>query len=310
MEDGRAKMSFISYSSPGRNRFTFHITCSEGNIVDVWGDGAEFDKMPGSDYYTEGVPNKSMGDFVTGGTIISVGSWVSQNEFVNINGELIEDDNVTGKDDVGGYSCFSSYGTDIAGHNHPYVSAPGTLIISALSHFDLTYSPERYGYDNVLVKNADGFIWGAMSGTSMATPTVAGIIALWLEAKPDLTYEQIREAIAATATKDEFTEADPIHYGHGKIDAYKGLLYVLGLPSSIPTLSQQQPKGVNFSMKDGRLFIEGAEEGTPIRIYTTDGRLVTFATLTDGSVGLPVGSPAGIYAVQVGNLGSTLIRAK
>ncbi|MCR5153172.1 MAG: S8 family serine peptidase [Prevotella sp.] len=40
----------------------------------------------------------------------------------------------------------------------------------------------------------------------MATPTVAGIIALWLEAKPDLTYEEIREAIAATATKDEFTE--------------------------------------------------------------------------------------------------------
>ena len=308
MEDGRAKMSFTGFSSLGWSKYAFHITCPENNIVDMWGEGNEFVKIPGSDYYTEGVSNKSMGDFVTGGTIISVGSWASRNEVVNIKGELVEDDNPTGKDDVGGYSCFSSYGTDIAGHDHPFVSAPGTLIISALNHFNSTYSSEEYGLDDVMVKDADGFLWGSDSGTSMSTPTVAGIIALWLEAKPDLTYEQIKETIAATATKDEFTEADPIRYGHGKIDAYKGLLHVLGLPSSIPTLSQHQPKGVAFRMKDGRLFIEGAENGTPIRIYTTDGRLVAYAPLSEGSVSLPVGSPAGVYAVQVGTLGSTLIR--
>ena len=159
-----------------------------------------------------------------------------------------------------------------------------------------------------MVMDADGFIWGADSGTSMSTPTVAGIIALWLEAKPDLTYEQIKETIAATASKDEFTEAAPIHYGHGKIDAYKGLLHVLGLSTSIPTLSQHQPKDVTFRMKDGCLFIEGAKDGTTIRIYTTDGRLVAFAPLTEGRASLPVGSSAGVYAVQVGALGSTLIR--
>jgi hypothetical protein len=59
---------------------------------------------------------------------------------------------------------------------------------------------------------------------------------------------------------------------------------------------------------DGRLFIDGAEDGIPIRIYTTGGRLVAAAPLMGGSVSLPVGSPAGVYAVQVGTLGSTLIR--
>ena len=310
MEDGRAKMAIFGPEMPGRDKYVFHITSPESNIVDLWGEGTGFESLPGSDYYTEGVTSRSMGDFVTGGSIISVGSWVARNEFVNISGGLVEDDNPTGKDVVGSYSSFSSYGTDLVGHNHPYVSAPGTLVISALNHYDPTYSRERYGYEEVVMEDDNGFMWGAQSGTSMATPTVSGIIALWLEANPNLTYEQIKETIAATSTKDEFTEAAPIHYGHGKIDAYKGLLHVLGLSASIPTLSQHQPKDVTFRMKDGSLFIEGAKDGTPVRIYTTDGRLVAFAPLTEGSVSLPVGCPAGVYAVQVGTLGSTLIRTR
>jgi len=308
MEDGRAKMCIALIATPAKHRLSFHITYPEGNTVDMWGDGAEFTKLAGSDYYSEGVTSKSMGDFVTGGTLVSVGSWTSKTEIININGEVVDDDSPDVKEVLGQYSSFSSYGTDIVGHDHPYISAPGSLIISALSQYDPYFVPEGVRYDDVVAKDANGFAWGAMSGTSMATPTVAGIIALWLEAKPDLTYEQIRETIAASAIKDEFTEAVPIRYGHGKIDAYKGLLHVLGLTTSIPTLSRHQPRGVTFRMKDGRLFVDGVENGIPIRIYTTDGQLVVAAPLMGGSVSLPVGSPAGVYAVQVGTLGSTLIR--
>ena len=301
-------MAFVASSTPGLDHYTLHITCPENNIVDLWGDGSEFTELPWSDYYTEGVSSMSVGDFVTGGSIISVGSWASKTEFVNIDGEIVEESNPRETRDVGRYSSFSSYGTDNAGHVHPYVTAPGNLIVSALNHFDPTYSPEKFGYNDLVAKDTDGFTWGSMSGTSMSTPTVAGIIALWLEANPDLTYEQIKETIAATAINDEYTKAVPIRYGHGKIDAYKGLLYVLNLPTSIPTLSQHQPKGIIFRMKNGRLFIEGAEDVTPIRIYTTDGRLVASAPLKEGSVNLPISNPAGVYAVQVGTLGSTLIR--
>ena len=308
LEDGRAKLSLYSLAMPGGNRFTFHITCPENNVVDMWADGSDFVTMPGSDYYTGGVASVSMGDFITGGSIISVGSWAAKSEVVNIKGEVVEEDDPQGETVVGTYSSFSSYGTDIAGHDHPYVSAPGTLVISALNHSDPTYSPDSFLYDDVMAKDDDGFVWGSMSGTSMATPTVAGIIALWLEAKPDLTYEQIREAIAATAAKDEFTEADPIHFGHGKIDAYKGLLHILGITTSIPSLSQHQPKGVSFRMNGNQLTINGVEDGTPIRIYTTDGRLVASTSLADGCISLPSAVPTGVYAVQVGTLGSTLIR--
>ena len=38
----------------------------------------------------------------------------------------------------------------------------------------------------------------AESGTSMSTPVVTGIIALWLQADPTLTPAKIKEVLAAT----------------------------------------------------------------------------------------------------------------
>jgi len=57
--------------------------------------------MAGSDYYAEGVTSKSMGDFVTGGSLISVGSWTSKTEIININGEVVDDDSPDVKEVVG-----------------------------------------------------------------------------------------------------------------------------------------------------------------------------------------------------------------
>ena len=307
LEDGRANLFIDCSGSPTEGYFVMHIASSENSVVDIWGDGnANLFKLSSSNYYTEGVTNVSMGDFCTGGTIITVGSWAAKPSFTNINGETIEGGFFVLGDGVGSYSPFSSYGTDIAGHDHPFVSTPGSMIISAVNHYDPEYDPETNG--DVVTKDAEGFTWASMSGTSMATPTAAGIIALWLEAKPDLTYEQIRETIIATSDTDDFTEATPIRFGHGKMNAYKGLLHILGINTAISELSPHQPKGVTFRMTGGSLFIDGAEDGIPIRIYTVGGRLVVSTLLTNGSVNLPVAIPAGVYAVQVGKLGSTLIR--
>ena len=61
-------------------------------------------------------------------------------------------------------------------------------------------------------------------------------------------------------------------------------------------------------MNGDMLFIDGAEDGTPIRIYSTNGQLAVSSLLVDGRVSLPADIPVGVYAVQVGTLGSTLIR--
>lgn len=302
LEDGRTTAKLRSMQVMTK-LFVLHIACPEGSVVDLWGDNrTNFAALPGG-YYTKGNSSVSVGDWCTGGSIISVGSWAAKTSFTNINGE--EQAGIF-DETLGRYSEFSSYGIDMKGHHHPFISTPGSLIVSATNHFDETYSLGNS--DDVVAADENGYTWASMSGTSMATPTAAGIIALWLQAKPTLTYEEIKEAMAETANTDEWTEADPIHYGHGKLDAYKGLLRVLGITTSIPSLSQYQPKGVTFRLNGSLLTIDGAADGTPVRIYTTDGRLVGSSAISGGTVSLPTTATSGIYAVQVGTLGSTLIR--
>ena len=62
----------------------------------------------------------------------------------------------------------------------------------------------------------------------MSCPIVAGIIAQWLEAIPDLTRKQVVEAFAASCQHHDPTLTYPNNnYGYGEIDAEAGLDYLL-----------------------------------------------------------------------------------
>lgn len=63
-------------------------------------------------------------------------------------------------------------------------------------------------------------------GTSMASPVVAGIAALYLEKCTNSTYQQFKYDLLRAATSDNFTGSVPnFAYGHGKADALNTLLY-------------------------------------------------------------------------------------
>lgn len=246
--------------------------------------------------------------------IITVGAMHHRSQFTNIWGET--NSSYPAGSQEGTLVSFSSCGPTLDGRVKPDVVAPGHNIISALNSFyrnnqDLQATrdetiPLMPYYKNVF--GNDYAVW-AMSGTSMSSPITAGIIALWLQAKPDLTPEDILGVIERTShqPEPEFSGTDKnVYYGWGEIDAYAGLLDILGLGTSIPELSNHQPAGVKFRVAGRTLYIDGLEAAA-VTIYDLSGRPVLKTICDNGSVSLS-GFAAGVYAVQVGNLGSTLIR--
>ena len=266
------------------------------------------------------------GELVPGNTSISVMDWNSSGETVSI-GAWTANDKKKGLDDtgyskysyavIGDYAYFTSYGTDLAGHKHPNVCAPGFSVLAGLNSFDssLTNSDifEKKAYSNQYTgqDSPREYAWGFMSGTSMSTPAAAGVVALWLQAAADmgktLSNSDIKEIIRNTSDNDEFTENSPERFGEGKINAYKGLLYVLGLYTGIPALSKEQPKGVNFSVQGNMVYANGAVDGTEVTLYNLQGVAVKQTTVQGGAISLET-LPKGVYALQLGNQGSTLIR--
>ncbi len=67
--------------------------------------------------------------------------------------------------------------------------------------------------------------YARLSGTSMASPIVAGVCALLYSLNPNLTVDEVKEAIYNTAT-DLGEEGRDDYYGYGKINAPAALQYV------------------------------------------------------------------------------------
>ena len=67
----------------------------------------------------------------------------------------------------------------------------------------------------------------------MASPAVAGGIALWLEADPSLTAADVHEIIAATSRREAAMSDNPVVWGAGKFDAEAGLREVLARRAGI-----------------------------------------------------------------------------
>lgn len=245
-------------------------------------------------------------------------------------------DHMTDKDGIvrrydwglnGELAGYSSVGPSRTGLTKPDVVAPGTLIISSMSSF----FPQDNPTDHHVLKtcgysyfNGVRYPWWAEMGTSMSAPVVAGTIALWLQANPRLTMEQIMQIFSETCHRRDGKmqgEKDNL-YGYGEIDAYAGLLKVLGL-DGIPGISRNTPVSLSLLVKPGKQLefraTAGAEETTAIKVsvYSVSGNRLSeqSISLNSGCASLSLGHlPAGVYLIQTNSFshknlaGSMLIR--
>ena len=242
--------------------------------------------------------------------IVTVGAMHQCTSFTNIFGE--DATYIALGSEKGHLSSFSSCGPTIDNRIKPDVVAPGHNVLSVYNSF---YEPgPAENVEKKMAYKANAFgkdyaIW-TMSGTSMSSPVATGVIALRLQANPNLTPEDIKGVIERTShqPEPEFSGTDKnVYYGWGEIDAYAGLLDILGL-TGIKEISQHQPAGLKFRLEGRTLHIDGIDSSETVTVFDLSGRpVLRTETSSDGILSLPELS-AGVYAVQVGHRGSTLIR--
>ncbi|MBK6765728.1 MAG: S8 family serine peptidase [bacterium] len=154
----------------------------------------------------------------------------------------------------------------------PEISAPGVDVYSSIP---------GGGYD------------GTYSGTSMAGPHVAGVVALMREACPDCDHITIKDAIIATA-RDLGAVGQDNEFGHGFIDAYDAVLAVstMGRICGVVTDASSAPiAGARVGITTGSNAVLTAPDGSycialPEDIYTLE--VSAFGYISQSFSGLTV----------------------
>ncbi len=293
-ESSKSYSGFTTYASGNLDAYSSKSTDSKnsrGNVTLVLGDDYKQFKTKGSYKFGIKITAKTAGTvrgwiqdqtelFWEGGTnthtvgeiggtanrIISVGAWTTR---VNNVSHGISTDKI---------APFSSLGPTTDGRVKPEISAPGDAIAASVPNTTAITSGQYFeGYYKAdeIEKDGTTYYWAYMSGTSMATPFVTGVVATWLQANPNLSPEDIKNIFAETAKTDTYTGACPNNtWGYGKIDAHAGLLKILST-TDIKNL-EQLPNAIMLypNPSDGafRLFFTNNDTNVSVRIYAMNGQ--------------------------------------
>ncbi|MEK6917840.1 MAG: S8 family serine peptidase [Nanoarchaeota archaeon] len=145
-------------------------------------------------------------------------------------------------------ASFSSIGPTSTGNAKPDVVAPGVSICAA--RYD-SWLPEKVCLDDKHI---------SISGTSMATPHVAGAVALIKQAHPSWTPQEIKNTLKGTATPFGLS---PLIEGAGEINIYSAV----NSPTPYPTASFETSNSLFLS---GVVAIKGTAQSSNFDHYVLE----------------------------------------
>ncbi len=238
---------------------------------------------PGQEFYAIPSDHSSIGSYAVHDSVISAGGYVGRNKYYTYHYGTLVTKNVN----VGERYYYSSYqasGYGPTGQHLPTVMAPSYDVVAACSR----YSDYMAAANSMLVAVTPGRNgWGVMTGTSMAAPTVAGIIAEWLQINPNLSPCDVKNVIAQTAIKDYYTQNPDNGYKfgpNGKIDAMAGAQYILSQMQEVILLGDVTGDGL-ITVKDISTLISYLlYEDTEINFVNSDMNEDGIITINDVSL--------------------------
>ena len=199
-------------------------------------------------------------------------------------------------------ATFSSRGPTLDGRIKPDVVAPGIAVVS-------TRAGTTNGYST-------------LSGTSMATPFVAGLALLLQQQNPTLTTAQVKSILTSTAV-DFGTPGADVDYGFGRVDAYAALRAAgaaINTPPTMPSRTFQQGSlgaggsvtlqiavtGSSFPLAATVLMDEWAAGATmSLTLRRPDGSVASTSTLGTRHERVLAAAPvAGIWTVTIAATGA------
>lgn len=210
----------------------------------------------------------------------------------------------------GNKSSFSNYGSALA------LVAPGESIVS-------TRAGTKGSSNQVLPDGSKNYIIG--SGTSFASPIVAGAAALVLEKNPNFSVSQVREQLQKSA-KDLGSKGKDNQFGHGLLDISAALGVTITAPQTVvnkaPKISSATWSPSNFNDEKSEfttLTVKATDANSDTLTVTADLTSLGLATTTlslSGSnmyvaTGIVPNVPSGTYyvAVEVNDGQSTVSKA-
>lgn len=219
-------------------------------------------------------------DWLAGDNLYSLGEPASTRSVITVaahQSEVRRNGAVIG----GGFIAdFSSFGPTIDERIKPDVSAPGVGVMSSVSSF----TDANVTVDETADFEGKMYPFSKLSGTSMSSPATAGVVALMLEANPNLWYNEAKEILHATAREDVRTgdvpETGNTQWGWGKVDALAAVQRAEYKFVGVRVLENEDIL-VYPNPASNRLSL-GSPEVRQVEILSYDGRVVLSGYLGGG----------------------------
>ncbi|WP_317898397.1 S8 family serine peptidase [Aurantibacillus circumpalustris] len=196
--------------------------------------------------------------------VITVGNYVNLKRYYDVNDTLR-----TLPETAGALFGTSSSGPTRDGRIKPDINATGhavfTALVTGMQANLITNAPQVVAQGSLHVRGG---------GSSAASPVVAGLAALYLEAHPLATNQQVKTAITQCAFSDFYTGTVPNYaWGYGKLDG----LAAMTCGENLVGIKNISRESINYFPNPFNDVVS-IETPTPltgkIYVYSTDGKLM------------------------------------